>query len=356
MDSNINYNVVLYDWLSFTSKIHSPDDLIAALGLTHCPWTETKGARGYRDRKYFGAISIHYNGREDMGVWCEMSGQGCRTFESLSRVGWDNLFGFIHANGLNITRLDVAYDDHTGILPIERIADDTRKQNFVSRMDCYEIHYSGRTGSKQEGTTVQIGSPKSKVLIRIYDKAVERGHEDMHWIRCEMQLRDQRALEFTKIPQPIGEAFAGVLLNYLRFVVPDDTDANRYRWDLTDYWYALVGDVERIRLYTAPGMEYNEEACRRYVVHQAGNAIDAMIKMYGMDEFEKMIEERETARNPKYDLLIQRHRLEVLAQRVQRWFSVEDDPPLSFPDVPSAIADCNTTFLTGVPDQISLQG
>ena len=68
MDSNINENVVLYDWLSFTSKKHTPEELIEALGLSHCPWTDTKGARGYMDRKYFGCISIHYNGREDMGV------------------------------------------------------------------------------------------------------------------------------------------------------------------------------------------------------------------------------------------------------------------------------------------------
>ena len=65
MDSNIQENVVLYDWLSFTSKIHTPEQIIDALGLSHCPWTETKGARGYQDRLYFGAISIHYNGRED---------------------------------------------------------------------------------------------------------------------------------------------------------------------------------------------------------------------------------------------------------------------------------------------------
>ena len=42
-------NIVLYDWLSFTSKNHTPEQLIEALGLTHCPWQETKGAHGYRD-------------------------------------------------------------------------------------------------------------------------------------------------------------------------------------------------------------------------------------------------------------------------------------------------------------------
>ena len=68
------------------------------------------------------------------------------------------------------------------------------------------------------GTSCQIGSPKSKVLVRIYDKAAERGLADgRHWVRVELQLRDKRAEEFLKIPMCIGKAFAGVLLNYLLF-------------------------------------------------------------------------------------------------------------------------------------------
>lgn len=99
MDSNIVENIVIYDWLSFTSKRHSPDEIISILGLSHVPWVESKGARGYRSRKYFSCISIHYDGRDDMGVWCEMSGQGCRTFETLSKVKWDRLFKTIKDEG-----------------------------------------------------------------------------------------------------------------------------------------------------------------------------------------------------------------------------------------------------------------
>lgn len=154
-----------------------------------------------------------------------------------------------------------------------------------------------------------------------------------------MQLRDGRASEFTKIPLPIGEAYAGVLLNYLRFVEPDDSDTNKSRWPMKDYWQNLVGSAQKIRIFTAPGMEYNEERCKRYVVNQAGNAIDAMIQMYGIEEFQTMIDNRDTIHNPKYDLLIQCHRFEVLADKVQRWFTVEDDPPYVPPDLPPAIDD-----------------
>lgn len=320
MDSKCGENIVIYDWLSFTSKIHSPEDLIAALGLPLEVWTETKGARGYRDRKYFSCISIHYNGRDDMGVWVEMSGQGCRTFESLSTVGWEGLFRFIRSTGLKITRLDVAYDDHTGILDIGDIVQDTQCGMFVSKSNYWETLMSSK------GTSVQIGSPQSRVLIRIYDKAAERGKPDEHWIRVELQLRDDRAIMFSAIPLPIGEAFAGVLLNYLRYILPA-TDENKWRWPMTPYWEALIEDAQRISIYRTPGMEYNEERCKQYVVNQAGNAIAALIEIYGLEEFEDMIDKRPTKKNPKYDMIVKQHRAMVqqdrfddLLLRVARYF------------------------------------
>lgn len=309
-------DIVLYDWLSFTSKTHTPEDLIAALGLSSCPWQEIKGAHGYRDRKYFSCISIHYNGREDMGVWVEMSGQGCRTFETLSRVGWDALFSFIDTNHLKITRLDVAFDDHSGILNIRDIVEDTQEGNFVSKSDYWETVLSSK------GSTVQIGSPQSKVLVRIYDKARERRcSEGTHWVRVEIQLRDDRAIQFTKIPMSIGEAFSGVLLNYLRYVIPDDTDTNKWRWMMRPYWINMLEVVTPISIYTAPGIDYNIDRCREYVVNQAGNAIDCLIRIYGLNEFKAMVDHRPTSKNPKYEALVRQYQFDRLAAKFDRYFS-----------------------------------
>ena len=212
MENCISENVVLYDWLSFTTRKHTPEEVIEALGLSHCSWTELSGARGYLDRLYFGSISIHYNGREDMGVWCEMSGQGCRNFEDLSTLPgkWETLFRFIHDNCLHITRLDVAFDDHTGLLNIDTVAQDTEQQRFVSRMNFWEVVRSSK------GTSIQIGSPQSKVRIRIYDKAAERGYDDgRHWVRVELQLRDGRAEEFSRIPMDV----VGIVRNFFQIVI-----------------------------------------------------------------------------------------------------------------------------------------
>lgn len=234
MDSSISENIVIYDWLSFTSKKHTPEEIIHAIGLDYVPWVESKGARGYKSKKYFSSINIHYDGRDDMGVWCEMSGQGCRTFETLSDHflsgdGWNDMFRWIHENGCKLTRLDVAYDDHTGVLPIGTIVEDTQAGMWISKSDYWETVLSA------VGTSIFIGSPQSKVRIRIYDKAAERHIPDQHWIRCELQLRDDRAQCFTELTQSIGEAFIGVVLNYLRYIEPSD-DVNKWRWPMTDYW------------------------------------------------------------------------------------------------------------------------
>lgn len=295
-------NIVLFDWLSVTTKILQPEQIIHALGMGNVPWQEIRGAKGYRDRKYFNCISIHYNGRPEMGVWLEMSGQGCRAFESLSKLGWLGLFQIIFQFGMNITRLDVAYDDHTGILPIRRIAWDTDRNEYVSKFNWHGVHLTS------DGTSVEFGGKQSRVRIRIYDKAAERKIIGEHWVRVELQLRDERAVEFMNLTEPIGRAFLGVVLNYLRFVDPS-TDSNKWRWPMKDYWRNLVEDVERISIYTTPGMEYNEERCRNYVVNQAGNAIDACLRMYGVEEFQRMINNRDIRPNPKYDIIVNQHNM-----------------------------------------------
>ena len=56
------------------------------------------------------------------------------------------------------------------------------------------------------------------------------------------------------------------------------------------------------------------------ILKKGGNAIDAMIQMYGIYEFQKMIEDRQTMPNPKYAMLIKQHHLDVLANHVERYF------------------------------------
>lgn len=291
---------MLIDWLSITSKIHTQDQIIALLGMESATWTLTKGAHGYKDRLYYNCISIHYNGSPDMGVWLEMSGQGCRCFETVGHGDYDMLLELVMDNpqDMKVTRMDVAFDDHSGILDLQQICQDTRLQNYVAKATAWQVVESNK------GAAVYIGSQQSDVLIRIYDKAAERNITDgSHWVRVELQLRRDRALEFSRLPGTIGERYAGVLVNYLRYVLPC-SDSHKDRWPLTDYWADLIGAAAALSIYTKPGLEYNVLRCERYVYTQAGNAIDALIKCYGPEQFLDKLQKRCTRPNPKYTHMI----------------------------------------------------
>ena len=276
-------NKIIFDWLSFTSKVHTPHEIIQLLGFEKLPFTETTGAKGYKKRLYYDCVSIHFDGRTE-GIWVEISGQGCRVYETHGKGDYEYIFAFLLSNTdcMNITRLDVAFDDFEELLNMDRICHDVVNQNYVSKFNAWESIQTNK------GNSVLLGSRTSECLIRIYDKAKERGFEDgRHWIRIEFQLRRERALEFITQYQnnDIGYLFNGILNNYVRFVEPSETDTNKNRWETAEYWQKLLDHSIQISIYEKPGTEYNLYNLEQYCIHQAGNAIDCMIQIRGVDGF-----------------------------------------------------------------------
>ena len=51
-------------------------------------------------------------------------------------------------------------------------------------------------------------------------------------------------------------------------------------------------------------MEYNLDRCKHFVVEQAGNAIAALIELFGLEELQSMIDNRQAKPNPKYDMMV----------------------------------------------------
>ena len=313
-------NCVLLDWLSITSKIHTPQHFIELLGMQDCDWQEIQGANGYRDRLYYDHCSIHYNGREDMGVWLELSGQGCRVFESLGHGDYNILFQEVvsEPSDMHVTRLDLAFDDHSGILDMPTlmadtmaIGDDRKPLCFVSRFRKREVVWS-HEDDLYPAVSVQHGRKSSDTMIRIYDKAMERGYLDgRHWIRLELQLRDDRAFQAVErlfSGEAVGPLMLGVVYNYLRYVDDPGSDSNRWRWPLTSYWADLCAGVGRIRLYERPGKEYNMINLEDYVIGQAGNAIATYAECLGWDTLQRAVRKRGMQLPVKYRQLIDQYR------------------------------------------------
>lgn len=304
-------NKILIDWLSFTSKIHSPESIIELLGLIGCKFTETYGMQGYQDRLIFDGISIHYNSHRSEGVWVEMSGQGCRAFETYCNYndGFLYLFEYFkeYPDEYHITRLDVAYDDFRRFIPLKSFARDVLNKNYVSRFKDSSMTVTCSAG--RVGYTVDCGSRKSDIKFRIYDKAYERGYrDDEHfiWNRFEIQMRNDRALNFIKLldSESLGKVFTGVIINYLRILKPNKNDSNKRRWSMKKWFSDFIGDAERISLFTKCESEYNLGKCEDFVYGNSGNSIDTLIVIKGLEVFLKELQERKPQRTQKYIQLI----------------------------------------------------
>lgn len=286
-------NLLLYDWLSF-SILLDKDSIIDFLGLAGCSWVGPFGSKyGYAERWQTGkGISVHctpsFDYKHTPGVFVEMSGQGCREFETFGCIDFDSLLEWICLNHGNVTRLDVAYDDFTGVIDIQemyRAADNYEyKCRFDRRLcvcDCPD------RDPDHAGRSVCHGSRGSNVFFRCYDKRSERKAWDevSHWVRFEVQLRKAAAMGFVSYAGSIGDKFRGVISNYLQYLVPDELDSNYRRWEVAPWWSAFLDDAAAIKLYTKKDVEYNKSRLLRYVHSQCENAVKTAILIEGYSDF-----------------------------------------------------------------------
>lgn len=301
---------IIYDYLSFTSKILTPQALIDYLGLNDVKFENLKGFYGYRDRLYYDGISIHFNGREDMGVCCEMSGHGCRSWEKYGTSDYDLLFSDILDNysddsekrQMNLTRLDVAYDDFTGVLDLPLLCKETQDHNFVSRFKDWQVI------SGNKGIAVNHGSNKSNVYIRCYDKRLEQNVQDKidHWVRLELQIRKECAIGFIKNKGDIRSKYFGVLNNYLRYIVPTSNISNSSVLDTAPYWLNFLESAEKMSIFHKPADNYGFDKLYAFINGQVSGAITTYIDCVGVHQFLKDVNNSRKGKklNPKYQNLI----------------------------------------------------
>lgn len=300
MQSNI-----LIDWITFSSKMHDVHSMIEFLGLDDVEWKKCSGRYYYGEGWRFGHITIYSEGLSaDMGICIEMSGQGCRDFESFGTGDWDSIFRLYVDRPVlfNISRLDVAYDDFDRLLNLDLLIRDTFAGNYVSK----NKHWNIQKGSR--GATVEHGDRGGSMYIRIYDKKAERRRDDLeYWVRCEMQMRDKLPGSFVHAlisgKETIEQLYFQVLNNYIRYLEPSETDSNKRRWQTSEHWSRFLQTAEKRSIFIAPGVDYNLMGLHHYVIDTAGNAIKTYIDIAGLDNFLKGIQSVKKSKNPKYDIL-----------------------------------------------------
>lgn len=312
--SKTSSNIILYDWFSMSCRYDTVESIIDMLGFKFpVKWENSYGFYGYKNRIFFDGISIHFDhwNKETDFPLLEITGQGCRDFETYTNGDWDRLFirALSPLDGYHVTRLDVAYDDHTGILDIGKMVRKTYKREFVARSQTGTI--TDQFKREIDAMSIMFGTRKSDFYIRIYDKARERGYTDgRHWIRCESVFKDDRAYEFLKNDMPIGKKYCGVLKNYLRFVDRSD-DTNKRRWKMSKFWERFIGDCNSVSVYTPQDVSTNLSRIGRYIFHQAGNSIETYIRCVGLTRFLEELKIRDTRLNIHQKRIIDEYRTRI---------------------------------------------
>ena len=288
-------NCFLFDWLTVSFKTLGYADIIDMICMSGKSWEEQKGGSRlrYAHRIAYDGISIHYSDDDDIkhnqGACLEMSGQGCRDFETFGCGDWSALFDDIAESDGKITRLDIAYDDFTGLLDLPMIADMARSLRFSSRLQRCSVYWDliNHNDPDHVSLTVQHGSRSSDCMIRIYDKREERrAYEFEHWVRCELQLRSgcgQGFLDRYRECGDLGDTFCGVLCNYLEYRCVQHHKQVRNN-PVAPFWVRFTREAAALRVHSVRGVEYNRDRLAAHI-DRNHNAIKTEILAVGLAAF-----------------------------------------------------------------------
>ncbi|OBZ15169.1 hypothetical protein A8L34_29585 [Bacillus sp. FJAT-27264] len=273
--------ISLVDWVGVTLKtipitgvdgdreMHSRrdirlEDIYNLLAIPESEFREMpRGLLGYSKQMACGDIRILYAGKSDMGFHVQMSGQGCRQYESYWSLGWEAFFERLYDADAEFARLDLAVDDirHNDDPPYFDVADlDSRNRAGLCRSKWRKAQPMSTvqlSDGESKGHTIYYGSKQSDIMLRIYEKDHEREAAEMEleedltaWNRIEIQLRNDRAMATVRHMLsgiPSGEIIFGLLSNYINYV--DRTpDSNKARWPISEWWLEFLNDAAKLRL------------------------------------------------------------------------------------------------------------
>lgn len=267
---------VTIDWISATF----PDDFRIRQNLrgTFLPESERdKGIYGY-DRAAtvltYGTM-LWSSTRPEMGIHLILPSQAL----ALWKGGPFVLLSVILNNSGELTRLDLAFDDFSGLLSLETMAAKLELGFVQTRFKSWKPHYTSEEigNGKPEFSGLSIGSRQSESYVRIYDKKLERQKKGIptevsSWIRVELETKGERATPLGKMlmdlkdNQERSQRAAGLLLGLLDFKEIDLTDSNKSRWKTSEWWLEFLDNASKEYL-TLPKTLQNLETVKDWFSH-----------------------------------------------------------------------------------------
>lgn len=291
-------NRLTVDWIEFTLPCNVdwrewPKRFEATylLDAVACP----RGLHGYRSQYKFGRMVVLTNGTPEMGHHVIMGGECLRDL----RIEPVLLLGMVREFGGKITRLDLALDDYQQYICMDRLLSWLRSGRMVCKSRQYQLVEGGSLDNQSEvRRTLYVGSGKSNVFWRIYEKARElrnkkKSETTLDWLRWEVQLRADRAAiiaeEIIK-EQSVAIVFGALLGGYISIRDVDVNDSNRSRWTVTKAWADFVGLVAQWRWgLQKPVKQLIEKV--HWFQRQVAPTFAAILRAFGTEEMTRLFKE-----------------------------------------------------------------
>ncbi|GAJ99567.1 transcriptional regulator, Cro/CI family [Geomicrobium sp. JCM 19055] len=232
------------------------------------------GFYGYIGTFQLDFIKVYYSKPGDnRGILVEMSGKGCRQFETFlkwRKKTWFDFFQDCMNHGGKFSRFDLAIDDRKTYFAVPMLLEKVKKGEAISRFRKSDFNGSldiadGTNG----GTTLYFGSKKSEAYLCFYEKNYEQSEklnvpleEFGDWNRYELRLKNDRAqmaVQSLIETKDLLSIAMQIINNYLRFVDMNDK-VSREQWKTSEFWLTFIGDVGRLSLFMKPEDDFYEKS------------------------------------------------------------------------------------------------
>lgn len=308
---------MIIDWISVTIKlkkktmIHVLSELKAYFAAYGLEWVEiATGRNGYdHAAKVGGFIWVLWRpDRCDMGVHVDIPASGIAELGVRAEL----IMRDLRSLGASASRIDIAGDDFTGVLDLDKVIDHARQKTFVTR--ARQDAEGGRwTISENEhgGRTVYFGKRSSDTFLRIYDKRIEqldkhKPVEHDHWVRGELELKAERAaaaFEYICLhPDDWQEAACGWIRSHLDFKEVGESE-QKTRWPVCDWWLAFLDQAAKSCLYVVKAQKTIDDV-RRWVDRQVSPSLFVLKKALGIDELIHMILSAEDRLSLNHEMML----------------------------------------------------
>lgn len=303
VSENAFKNRVLIDWLEFTVNTEFMyndryKSLKSYLGYQGVDFVSLpRGMNGYPRQMSLGRARILYGATVDMGVHVVLSGEAIRDMTT-------DLFQFIHFvlhMGGRFTRVDVACDDFTQTVTPQKCLELLEKGHATSKFKTFRDMKGGTIKDGLEiGRTIYLGSPSSRLMVRIYDKALEQISKQnqngdfcgpVHpWTRVELQIRKENAHSFIeKLHEnqfSLGSLAMKLLNNYIQFRTVS-TDTNKSRWGLVSWWASFLNTTEKLSISIQKAVP-TLERMNNWFKKQIAPTFATLLNAYGPDHMKEL--------------------------------------------------------------------